>query len=342
MTVVAEVQRAVISHVPRRVIDEMSRLRSSGRRRRATRRLAPILADVCPDAIDSELLVAFPDSAVLRIDRPSSSSILKVSFTPDGSQRLAQESVALDELGRLDELRSWREHVAAVEEQGSHSSGMWFIQSRLAGTPMSKIERPVIALASAAAALAPVHSATGRTVPVDEALTKRLVDRPFATIVGARPGLAAGLQELAPSIGRRLRQHHHLVLARLHGDFAPSNVLWDTATDKVTGIVDWTFDEQLEPPEIDLVHFAISALAHEHDDEYGTMVTRILRGDLPPEQRSMVADCVSLGPNQLDERLAVQLTWLQHVSIGLGKGDDLRSNPVWLHHNIDQVVASLD
>ena len=95
------------------------------RRQRAARRFAPVVAQVFPSATSHELLVAFDDSAVIRVEDDGGTAILKVASSAIARAQLTIEANALDELAQLSELGDWRTYIASVKNRGDHASGSW-------------------------------------------------------------------------------------------------------------------------------------------------------------------------------------------------------------------------
>lgn len=338
---VSDLRGRVLDLVPRQLIEVLSRVKTFVRRQRAARRFAPVVAQVFPSATSHELLVAFDDSAVIRVEDDGGTAILKVASSAIARAQLTIEANALDELAQLSELGDWRTYIASVKNRGDHASGSWFTQSMKPGTPLSTIDEDTAQLVSAAAtALHPVHDATAQTVAATDAVLDEIVTRPLAIIRRWRPELAASLDTIGIELQEQLGDRN-LTVSRLHGDFAPSNVLWDPETESVSAIVDWKFDEQYLPPEVDLVHFALSLIAQRRRVEYGDCVIWLLDQGVGSRETSSVELAAAAGPNGFDMRLGLMVSWLQHVSFGLQKAADLRTNSIWLRNNIDRVVQAL-
>ena len=338
----AQVLSALAELAPNRLIQILSRLKARLRRSRASRRLRPLAAELFPAATTHELLSASADAAVFRVNQPLGSPIiLKVASSSEATEQLRREAEALNELGGIAELGDWRSLIASVKGRGKHDLGSWLTQSAIAGTPTSTVDIDTDTLIlAAAAALTPLHEATSRTVTADDELLDRIVSKPFATVAHWRPDLTESLATIDTHLKGRLRGRP-LRLSRLHGDFAPENVIWDIDASTICGIVDWEFSEDDLPPEIDLVHYGLGLGAQRRRAEYGEMVIWLLnKGAGSPESVS-IRTAATRGPNGFDVATGLTLTWLHHVSFGLQKSIGHRSNPIWLGRNIEHVVASL-
>lgn len=340
--ILAQTRARVLDLIPHQAIRQLSRMKAFSRRRSATRRFAPLVADIVPGATKHELLVAFDDSAVFRVEQGAGGpTILKIASSPLASQQLTAEADALDELTQLSELADWRNRIASVVDRGDHATGTWFTQSFKAGRPLSTIDTDAVQLVTAVAtALHPVHAATSLLVKADAEVLSEIVTSPLETIQNWRPELAENLASIDADLRKQLTGRE-LTLSRLHGDYAPSNVLWDPETQTVSGIVDWKFGRQFLLPETDLVHFVLSLISQRRQEEYGTTVIRLLDAAPSPPLSAAVLAAIEAGPNGLDLRTGLTASWLHHVSFGLQKAEELRANPIWLRNNIDSVADAL-
>lgn len=332
-------QSLIVGNAPRSVIGFLSRLKSRLRRARSARKFRPLIDQLFPSMTRRELLDASDDGAVFRlITEQGRGTILKLATSSASREQLAGDSRALQELAALADLGEWRSHIASLLEVGEHEAGTWFTQSMIAGDPTSEVDVDAVRLVAAAtAALRPLHRLTSQVVLSDEVLDD-LVSEPLATIEQWRPSLAAGLARIDASMRTRL-QGRELTLCRQHGDFGPTNVLWKD--DRVSGIVDWKFSAELLPPEVDLVHYALSLVTHRRRTEYGDTVLWLLGAGAGSPEASWVRVATDAGPNGFDLGVGVTIAWLQHVSFGLQRVIDQRTNRIWLVNNLDRVVDGL-
>lgn len=335
---------AVVSRTPRWAIDVLRSAKSRVRRVRARRRFGPLISLVAPDSTDRELIVALDDSAVFRIGSSTGDSvILKLASSDIASTQLRIEATALRQIHDLPDRgdAASATPVADVTAEGTTEGVAWFTQTLLGGVTVSTVDLPAVHLVTAATeALDPIHRATSETVEITPDQCAALIDDPIDTIEHWRPASTNGL-EIARSRLTDALAGRSLTLGRNHGDFAPSNVMWDPINAAVSGIIDWNFDDHLLLPEIDTVHFAISLLAQRRRAEYGHVVVDALDSPAADELGACVRAAVDAGPNCLDPATAVLLAWTQHVAFGLYKAADLRVNPIWLSNNIDHVAGHL-
>lgn len=332
----------LIGHIPTRAVRLLRKVKTATRRSRAARRSSPVIEQYFPTATSSTVLAATGDTSVIRLlQRTEAPIILKLAHTPTASRQLECEAAALDELveivfPRSDEIP----RIAVVQDRGTSPSGSWFSQSNLGGEPTSLVGlEPAQLVTQACEALEPFHDATANRCVVDAEIFEGLVGAPLSVLSTWRPELAEEFHaiqlDLEAAIGGR-----ELTLCRLHGDFAPTNVLWDLRTSTVSGIVDWSFDKQALLPEIDLVHFALSLVMQTNRQEYGDVVLSFSHGTATPDEVAVVEAALRAGPNNLELQDAVALTWLHHVALGLQKQEQLRRNPIWRQRNVDKVVLA--
>ncbi len=332
----------VVGATPQWIIDIASRVKADVRNRLAARRYGPLVTELVPHAVDHHLLVANDGAAVMRVALADGSAIiLKIATTEIASQQIATESAALEEIAEHPELGGWRDLVAVVTQRGDFDGGTWFTQSLLPGVPTASVTlRAELLVENVVDALRPLHIATGVRCMVEDVLIHDLVSGPLESIAQWRPALGEQLAMIDGEFRERLVSCE-LTLGRQHGDFSPSNVLWDLDALVVSGLVDWKLATQPLPPEVDYVHYALSLLMARRRTEYGTAVISLLADGETSALAAPVRVANNLGPNGFDVRTAITLAWLQHISFGLDKGRHLRTNPIWLGNNIDAVVRAL-
>ena len=282
MGAVPDVLKVLAVLAPRWFTEAVGRVQKTVRRHKASRRFEPLLAELYPTASSHELLVTFPDSAVFRIeDAQGAQTILKVASSPAANERLAVEAASLDELAQLNEMGEWRSLVASVLDRGVHTTGTWFSQSVVAGTPISVIDADPRQVSLAACnALRRLHAVSSRAVLVNENLLDQLVAKPLEMVERWRPQVSDGLGVIGTNL--RMQIPGQLLVSRLHGDFAPTNVLWDVQAQSVSGIIDWSFGQEHLPPEIDFVQFGLALISQRRENR-----TRRHR-HLAPDRRSRV------------------------------------------------------
>ena len=342
------VQRRLVARAPDRLVSFVSAAKARRLRRQATAQLAPFISERFGSATSHTVLVAFEDTAVVRLGQASGSSILKVARNKTINQALLDEISALQILRNLPALQTLELEtaerptslIAVVTDQGEDDGRVWFTQTMFPGVDTLALDGPMAPLvAAASSALRPIYLATAQLIDPGCETTGVATDA-IAIVERHRPHLAATLAELQARLtGSALDRPLHL--SRLHGDFAPTNVLWEANLKKPTGIIDWKFRDRPLPPEIDMAHFALALISHRAHCEYGATVTRLLSGTPGRGEAAVLAEVANSGPNGFEASEAIALAWLHHVSYGLEKSSDLRANPVWLANNVDGVLIAM-
>lgn len=329
------------SLVPRRVVHGLSVTKSRFRSRLATWRSKKLLADEFSSA-QSEVITASADTTVLRVvPRVGAPVVVKVATSSAANDQLKREMAALDELaGWVASDRSLA-GVALIVRRGNHRLGRWYAQTELVGRPASTVDAASETMVTAATqALEPFHARTRRMVTCDVGHFTGIAADPVAIVKRWRPEVAEGLDMIIEFLRDQLLDYT-LVVSRLHGDFAPSNVLWDDTAHAVSGIVDWELGPALLPPEIDNLHFFVSLCTQERRVEYGEAVVWLLRDGRSSRGADTVARLLAQGPNSFSPRVGLVLMWLHHVATGLQKSVGYQRNPIWLTNNVDVAVAFL-
>jgi aminoglycoside phosphotransferase (APT) family kinase protein len=193
---------------------------------------------------------------------------------------------------------------------------------------------------AAVIALDPLHSATAKTVEVDDRVLEALVRRPLSVIGQWRRTLQPQLDDIAAVLEQRLRGRR-LTVGEIHGDYAPGNVMWDSEARAVCGLIDWELSTGDLPPELDTVLFCLASLLERRGIEWGALIDSLLDRDHLPSDADLLLETLQAGPNGLDLATAVILTWMHHAASNLDKSTGYRSNSLWLTQNVDRVVATI-
>lgn len=152
------------------------------------------------------------------------------------------------------------------------------------------------------------------------------------------PGNAARLHALGDQLEEDLAD---LPRGYGHGDFWTRNLL--AVDGRLTGVVDWDGAGGGRLPLLDLLHLLLSA----HQERTRAYLGQALTGYLLPSLRAGVASVeaylrrigLDLGPERV-EQLAIAY-WLDRMAQEAVSFADRARRPVWLRHNVDDVVAQL-
>ena len=337
--------------VPVRVIRVASRLRSAVYAKRANRRLRALVVGVGNDLSEEEslksngvthrVISASSDRAVLEVSSsPTARVVVKAGWSDAAANSIGCEVAQINQLNQNPALTEWASVIPTVVKQGEVGDSHWLAQTLLPGASGDSLDLdPTALIFAAATALSPLHEQTKMVATADTELLNRLVDTPVAAIVAARPQKAAQLERFRQQLRLKL-SGRKLVLGTVHGDFAPTNVLWDPDQGRVSAIVDWELAREEMPPELDLAHFGLVLATETSRLEYGQALAEYVEhGDT--RLSDWLAKVKAFTPNGFEPSVALTLAWLHHCAANLTKTDDYNNKSVWLASNIDATVDAL-
>jgi Ser/Thr protein kinase RdoA (MazF antagonist) len=137
------------------------------------------------------------------------------------------------------------------------------------------------------------------------------------------------------------------LVSRVHGDFWTGNVLVDRRAGAVTGIIDWDCTHPDDLAAIDLAQLALTTRADRHGQQIGRAVRELRAGVRVGAVEAALLDAAAgcLGPGARGcappWSLLGDLAWLRHVTNNLNKATRYRRRPVWVHRNVETVLASV-
>ena len=213
------------------------------------------------------------------------------------------------------------------------------IETRLKGEPLLSCTDGERARQTCLDALARFHELGARELTSDDNDLERWLDEPLSWLRrrDELTGFAASFSHLRDELAARLRRP--LIATRIHGDFAPCNILI-ASNHTVSGFVDFECSRADALPEIDFMHFALCSVPPASRN-LGELVTTVLSsGDFHPSMHDVGQAAFAASPNRLDLRTIVLLAWLIAVA------DDLRKWAVlpldWYQANVADVLTVAD
>jgi O-antigen/teichoic acid export membrane protein/aminoglycoside phosphotransferase (APT) family kinase protein len=273
-------------------------------------------------------------------------AVLRVALNDDAGEGLRREVSALETV-RLAMPATWRPVVPFVIACDTDAPRPWALESRCDGQDARRaladpprLER---LLDEVATRVGELYRASAQHVEVDDAQLARLVEAPIAAtealprphgMLAATPDLGAIRRELTDALLGR-----ELTMSLAHGDLWLGSVVWQPATNEVTGIVDWR-RARVGPPVVDLAHLACTTRALQERRELGDVVREVLHADRwrPAEERRIAA---APGFSELSPRTIVLLAWLRHVYDKSERGNRFRAHDLWRTHNVQRVLENL-
>jgi hypothetical protein len=217
-----------------------------------------------------------------------------------------------------------------------------------AGRLLTGGEACAVVRAAACTTISYLHQQTVTTVCVDEAVLRRWIDEPIAT-----------LQQLQPSLSSATRYQHQLRclqqelrsalagrtvgLTWVHGDYTPGNILMEPESYTITGVLDWELAAPDDLPPLDLVQFFVATRVIRHQCEYGDVIRTLLTtaGWEPQEILLLRMAQGALPGERLGERELALLCWLRHVVANLTKSERYTHHWWWKVRNLEAVLLAL-
>lgn len=286
-------------------------------------------------------------------------AVIRVARGPAGRRGLLRAATALTSI-RAALLAGPEAGVAAAAllptllASGEVDGRAWLAETALPGqSGRSLLGDPMkraLLLRRVADGIATVHVAGAVRSSVTDAQVRAWVDRRVArvrSILDAgrhSPTLIARLDQLRSELGSTLRGHE-LWTGWIHGDLWPANVLVDTASRELTGLVDWDSAAPGEPPLQDLLHLALTTRRLVERRALGEVVADLLGGAAwTSDDRAAIGQGADSGDGPavfdgLDATTALRLYWLRAVELNVDRRPALAHQRAWVRANVVSVLA---
>lgn len=290
--------------------------------------------------------------ARMRSRRDGHEAVLKITDAEAGARGLERERAVLTALSaepRLAEL-----HLLLPEVLDAGSDGRWsfLVQRALPGeAAMRRLRRQGDRILSEASAIvAGLHDATSAQRAVAATDVEDWIERPIAVLrglVGQRAGSAEAraIDRLGTELGVAV-EGATVPFGWIHGDLWPDNILVDSQSDRITGIVDWDSAQEASLAAHDQLHLVLYTRKILEGTEIGTEICKAL-GPEPgwdaAELSALSAGTDALpGPDEASRRrLGVLLYWLRLVEVNLIRQQQATRSRRWLDGNVRAVLACL-
>ncbi len=317
------------------------------------------LVDVALSMPQVELIA---DTAVvlLRADPGPPAAVLKVARGPLGAAQLRTQRRVLAELAiqrGLDE--GWRELLPRILAFGERADATVSVESYRPGLDLAEVlarypNRAEELTAAALRAIAPLHRGTATFVGINNiCMLRRWVVDPLAGLTEMcwrlDPRRVPDVDRLG-TILRRVLVDWRVPVSWTHGDYTPGNVLMAGMRGPVTGIVDWDGARPGRPALIDEYLMILTVSCQVERADLGTVVAERLRaGGLSTRERNALCaahDQAEIGDRErfdecIDERVAVLLTWLQHIADLWRKSATRPNQHLWWATNVAPVLDAV-
>jgi len=326
------------------------------------------LTDLPLGFIDVELgtppaeLINSTKVVVLHPEQGPPAGVLKVARGVLGAAELRTQRRVLAELAVHQGLDDeWRELVPRILAFNERTDATTSVESYrpgmdLAAVLASRAKCATELTASALTAIAPLHRRTATFVGMDNiCYLRRWVIEPLADVAYMCQRLDPRLVAKVDHLGGMLRQAligQRIPVSWTHGDYTPANVRVADAHGRVTGIVDWGGARPGRPAVIDEYLMVLTVACLVEGAELGTVVADRLRtGGLSRAERDALGVArersdAEIGKRkranaEIDEKVAILLTWLHRVADLWRKRATPPNQHVWLAANVAPVLKAV-
>jgi hypothetical protein len=273
--------------------------------------------------------------------------MLKLARTDRGRAALDQHVAAIREIEQDERLSDWQGGVPAVIAVDEIDGKRVVLDQVVDGAPLTGFihgSRELLTLLEPAAILlADFHRRTASQRLADDELVGLLVHQPVGTLqahITDRPGWIEALAVMEARLARELRGKT-VTVSRIHGDFAPGNILLTAAGDSVAGIIDWDQARPLGLPDVDLVFLLLATRMVRQRRELGNVVVSLRKRGVFAEWEQTLLSRHGLNTSLgLSTSTLVQLAWLHHVASNLSKASTYGNHDMWLERNVGYVLQS--
>jgi len=351
------------SQLVRRLLRIIARSREAVAKRRRTRESEDFVKAVLPLIPEAEgitpaawselrVLTTVTDMTVLTLAAPGRppAAVLKLPRTEPAAASLRREKQVLRSLQQDVRLGGWSGLLPTVLASGEVAGRPYLVQKAISGaqgaTLLARGAPAAELLLAATSAIGDLHRHTATPRIVDESLLEHVLGTPVEEVRSAMPKLREGARAAAVDhIERDVTASlagRTVPVGWIHGDFAPTNILFSEEGTTVSGVVDWELATPAGLPLLDVLQLLISTRMLLGSCELGDVVAGLLEGDgWGPEEAAVLAAAASGLPGEpLELRPLLLLCWLDHVRGNLRKSRRYLRSPLWSRANVDPVLRS--
>lgn len=284
-------------------------------------------------AIDAVVAAAGGDVGTVRL-RPSGdgSALAQLAGGPGGpvELRVATAGSLKDPSRNAEALRVLAEAgvtpVPRLVDQGTTAGAVWTTETALPGRQPRRLDETLLADARDFAASLPRRPAEPSTAAVDQLLT----------VAEALPHHRRQLEDLAATLPARAARLGTIVE---HGDFWIGNML--VRDGRLSGVIDWDTWHPDGMPGADLLQLRATTLAaggRGFGELWlaGIWRDRACRALLAPYWAKL-----GLRPTEAELHAVSIAWWASQAAASWRRGRNPGSDPVWVRHNVDDVLARL-
>jgi aminoglycoside phosphotransferase (APT) family kinase protein len=284
-----------------------------------------------------EALVKLPQTAAAR---------LAIRHEADSLQSIRDEAAGMEWLQLLPE-------IIAAGTVGDQTFAMYRLLPGTSPRPLFDQRALLESIQTdAAMTIGHLHRLRQESVVVDDRRFTSWVEEPADAVLRALSRRPPGLRH-SRAFSRLLDELRSALAGAtvsvgwIHGDLWLGNLLVDSASGHLSGIVDWDKASPSELASHDLCHLVVFTRSLLERQDLGGMVTDILNGrHLSHEEEAIFqSGPSSTGTPSLDLRTSLLLYWLRQVALEVEAHRRnelfLYSSLLWESRNIDRVLSAL-
>ncbi len=276
-------------------------------------------------------------------------ALLKLPLTESAVESAKAQARPLEVICAYPDLERLQSLLPEQIAAGVAGGQPYTIEKRLAGIDgRLALENPAIReplLFDAVEVISTLHMATASLATLDRTALDRWIAAPLeriAWVTGRLPGgrrYQDGIRALASSLEGALIGRT-LALSWIHGDFVPGNFLASTATNALSGIVDWELARSGELPLLDIYQLIFATRRETQGVEFGGLVAQALDGQPFSnfEKRLIALNQEYLPGDPVEPRAMLLLFWLRHVGANLTKSSRYDRHWLWIYRNLLPVL----
>ena len=275
---------------------------------------------------------------------------------PDALIVLTKDSVIRMPLDRLSAVRcrvnsralkalmrtSIAEFVPDVLEGGIFEGRLYYREERLSGVaidlPLSKMDEMVV---KAADFITKFHQETARDIVINDANFKRLFGREFTRLY---PYLNDDYREKLARIEDKVKKAvigKPLKTVWFHGDYKIENVLFDTKTWQIKGIIDWDLSRKVGLPLLDIFYLLAYKETLAKKSVVDVFTERFSKQDFTAFEKEIIEKHItSLAISTEFIEPLVVMFWINHVGLryGIRPVEDKPAKSEWINKNVYDVI----
>ncbi len=270
---------------------------------------------------------------------------MKVSISQKAVRAIKNEVEIIESLQNDFRLSGWNGLVPRILIKGQISNQFYLVEGILPGVTAAKllvdgsdrtrISKPAIIRISQ------FHQRTAIAREIDFADFQRWVYQPISVI--KRVTTNAFVRNRLDIIENLLAMEllgRYAHLSRIHGDFAPGNILMTRDGQSVTGIVDWELSEKENLPMIDIYMLLLSSKMILEKRELGDLVSAIILGEEWTSAEKALIDYAKQFQrgDEFSQDSLLLLLWLHHVATNISKSSRYQRQKRWISDNIYPVI----